>query len=99
MKVRDWKEIVKDSSFNKSELEIIKNLRAEYKKLFQGFPSKLGKWLVNKSNALKVYMPEIYTAASLAIVEYYNNKDKSDRMYATIAYEFKKNLEKYYNKE
>lgn len=44
MKVRDWKEIVKDSSFSKSELEIIKNLRAEYKKLFKGFSSDLEKY-------------------------------------------------------
>lgn len=101
-KIKDWKEIVKDSSFNRSELEIIKNLRAEYKKLFKGFSSDLGRWLVDKCwvhDTLKNYMPEINTAASLSIAENYNSKDQSNKMFATIADEFKKNLEKYYDKE
>jgi len=44
-------------------------------------------------------MPEIHTAASLSLAENYNDKEKSDKMFATIADEFKKNLKKYYNKE
>lgn len=48
MKVRDWKEIVKDGSFNRTELENIKNLRTEYKKLIKGFSSDLGKEVVSR---------------------------------------------------
>jgi hypothetical protein len=77
-----------------SSQQIRKQLKSEFKKLsIKSF--ELGKWLRDKELAIKVFIPEIYPSALMAIMEKFNNnveEYQKTRMYAEIAWAFKENM-------